>query len=49
MCTAFHTGPHTAENTKVAANEIGYAVKLEWLERAAEVSAMVSNNIYLLA
>ena len=49
MRTAFHVGLRTAGNTKRIANEIGYAEKLERLERAIEVNAAVSCGIYRLA
>jgi len=49
MCTAFHTGLRKAGNTKRIANEVGYAEKLERLERAIEVNALVSTAIYRLA
>ena len=49
MRTAFHSGLRTAGNTKQVANEIGYAEKLERLERAIEVNAVISSGIYKLA
>ena len=49
MRTAFHAGLRTARNTTRIANEIGYAEKLERLERAIEVNAAVSCDIYRLA
>ena len=49
MRTAFHSGLRTAGNTKRVANEIGYAEKLERLERAIEVNAVISSGIYKLA
>lgn len=50
MRAAFHAGLRTAAgNTKRIANEIGYSDKLEKLERAIEVNAVVSNGIYKLA
>ena len=47
--TAFHTGLRKAGGTKRIANEVGYAEKLERLERAIEVNALVSTAIYRLA
>jgi hypothetical protein len=49
MRTAFHAGLRTTRNTTRIANEIGYAEKLERLERAIEVNAVVSSGIYRLA
>lgn len=49
MRSAFHSGLRTAGNTKRVANEIGYAEKLERLEKAIEVNAAISSGIYRLA
>jgi len=49
MRTTFHAGLRTAGNTKRIANEIGYAEKLDKLERAVEVNAVVTSGIYRLA
>ena len=49
MRSAFHTGLRKAGNTKQIANELGYSEKLERLERAIEVNALVSTTIYRLA
>jgi len=49
MRSAFHSGFRTAGNTKRVANEIGYAEKLERLEKAIEVNAVISSGIYRLA
>ena len=49
MRTTFHAGLRAAGNTKQIANEIGYADKLQRLERAIEVNAVISNGIYKLA
>ena len=49
MRAAFHTGLRKASNTKRIANEVGYAEKLERLERAIEVNALVSTAIHRLA
>lgn len=49
MRTTFHAGLRSAGNTKRIANEIGYAEKLDKLERAIEVNAAVSGGIYRLA
>jgi len=49
MRSAFHSGLRTAGNTKQVANQIGYAEKLERLERVIEVNAVISGGIYRLA
>ena len=49
MRATFHAGLRKAGNTKWIADEIGYAEKLERLERAIEVNAVVSNGISSLA
>jgi len=49
MRAAFHTGLRKSGNTRQISNEIGYADKLERLERAIEVNALVSTAIYRLA
>ena len=49
MRTAFHAGLRTAKNTKRTTDGIGYAGKLERLERAIEANAVVSAGIYGLA
>jgi hypothetical protein len=49
MRTSFHAGLRKAGNTKRIANEIGYADKLEKLERAVEVNSVITNGIYTLA
>ena len=49
MRTAFHAGLRTAKSTKRTADRIGYAGKLERLERAIEANAVVSAGIYGLA
>ena len=49
MRTAFHSGLRAAGSTKQVANKIGYAEKLERLERAIEVNAVISSGIYRLA
>ena len=49
MRTAFHAGLRTARGTKLIAKDIGYAEKLERLEKAIEVNAVVSGGIYTLA
>jgi len=49
MRAAFDTGLRKAGSTRRIANEIGYAEKLETLEGAIEVNALVSSAIYRLA
>lgn len=49
MRNTFHAGLRAAGNTKRIANEIGYAEKLDNLERAVEVNAVVTSGIYRLA
>ncbi|KAF9644136.1 N2227-domain-containing protein [Thelephora ganbajun] len=49
MRAAFHAELRTAGNAKWIANEIEYAEKLERLERAIEVNAVVASYIYRLA
>lgn len=49
MRTTFHAGLRKARNTKRVADEIGYAEKLERLERAIEMNAFVSGGISKLA
>ena len=49
MRTAFRSGLRAAGRTKRIAGEIGYAEKLERLEKAIEVNAVVSSAIYRLA
>ena len=49
MRTAFNSGLRTAGSTKQVANGIGYDEKLERLERAVEVNAVISSGIYRLA
>ena len=49
MRATFHAGLRTSGSTKRIANEVGYAEKLERLERAIEANAVVSGAIYRLA
>ena len=49
MRATFHAGLRTAGRTKRIANEIGYDEKLEKLEKAIEVNAVVSSAIHKLA
>lgn len=49
MRTSFHAGLRKAGNTKRIAEEIGYADKLEKLERAVEVNSVITDGIYTLA
>ena len=49
MRNVFYDGLRKAGNTKRIANEIGYPEKLERMERAIEVNALVSSAIYRLA
>ena len=46
---AFHAGLRTAKNTEQITNKIGHAEKLERLEWAIEVNALVSSGLYRLA
>ena len=47
--STFHAGLRKAGNTRRIAEEIGYAEKLDKLERAIEVNAVVSDGIFMLA
>ena len=46
MLTTFHAELQASGNTKRIGNEIGYAGRLERLERVIEVSAMSSDGTY---
>lgn len=49
MRTTFHSGLQKSGRTKLIAGQIGYAKKLERLERAIEVNALVSGAIFRFA